>query len=163
MTRSEHGKPIRIIGLGNLLRGDDAVGLLAARRLRERVGDRIEVVEAEMAGVEILELMAGARVVMLVDAARSGQVPGTIHRLDPSATPISPTLFPHSSHALNASDALELGRTLGSLPPTVIVYGIEVGDTSAGRPLSTQVARALDEVVEQILRESGKLTCMNSI
>lgn len=163
MTRNERGKPIRIIGLGNLLRGDDAVGLLAARRLRERVGNQVEVVEAEMAGVAILELMAGARVVILVDAARSGLAPGTIHRLDPSAGPISPTLFPHSSHALNAADALELARVLGALPPTVIVYGIEVGATSPGRPLSTQVARALDEVVEQILRQSENLTCMNSI
>jgi len=154
---------LRIIGLGNLLRGDDAVGLLAARRLRERVDDRTEVVEAEMAGVEILELMAGARVVILIDATRSGHAPGTMHRLDAAIGPISQTLFPHSSHALNAADALELARTLGALPPTVIVYGIEVGDTSAGQPLSPQVARALDEVVEQIHRESEKLACMNSI
>lgn len=49
----------------------------------------MDVVEAEMAGVEILELMAGARAVMLIDAAREGQAPGTIHRLDASAGPIA--------------------------------------------------------------------------
>lgn len=154
---------LRIIGLGNLLRGDDAVGLLAARRLRERVGDQVEVVEAEMAGVEILELMAGVRSVILIDAVRGGQVPGTIHRLDASAGPISPTLFPHSSHAFTAADAVELGRALGALPPTVIVYGIEVGDTEAGRPLSPEVARALDEVVQQVHRDTVGFGCMNSI
>jgi hydrogenase maturation protease len=161
--RDEHGKLIRIIGLGNLLRGDDAVGLLAARRLRERVGDRTEVVEAGMAGLEILELMAGARAVFVIDAVRSGRAPGTIHRLDASASPISPILFPHSSHALNAADALELARTLGALPPTVIVFGIEISDTEAGHPLSPPVIRALDEAVEWILRESESLECTNSI
>ncbi|MCS6897681.1 MAG: hypothetical protein NZM29_06865, partial [Nitrospira sp.] len=38
--------PIRIIGIGNEMRGDDAVGLLAARRLREMLGERSAVVEA---------------------------------------------------------------------------------------------------------------------
>ena len=156
-------RPLRIIGLGNLLKGDDAVGLLAARRLRERVDDRTEVFEADMAGVEILDLMQGARAVILIDAARGGRVPGTIHRLDASAGPFSPTVFPHSSHALNAVDALELARALGILPPIVIVFGIEAGDTESGRPISPRVMRALDEVVEWILRESEALACMNSI
>lgn len=163
MTSDEQRKPIRIIGLGNALRGDDAVGILAARRLRARVGDRTEVVEAEMAGVEILELVEGARAVILIDAARSGQPPGTIHRLDASASPIGPTVFPHSSHAINAVDALELARALGTLPTMVIVYGIEASDTEIGHPLSPQVARALDEIVEWVLRESEALACTNSI
>ncbi|MEO8048623.1 MAG: hydrogenase maturation protease [Nitrospirota bacterium] len=163
MTGSGQGKTIRIIGLGNELRGDDAVGLLAARRIRGRVGDRTEVIEAEMAGLEIVELMEGARAVILIDAARSGQAPGSIHRLDASVSPIGSMVFPHSSHAINAVDALELARTLGTLPPTVIVYGIEAGDTETGHPLSLQVARALDDVVERILQESETIACTNSI
>lgn len=163
MTGNGQGKPVRIIGLGNELRGDDAVGLLAARRLRARVDGRIEVVEAEMAGVEIMELMEGARGMILIDAVQSGQAPGTIHRLNASAGPISPLVFPHSSHAINAVDALELARTLGTLPPIVIVYGIEAGDTEAGHPLSPQVARSLEEVVERILQESEMIACTNSI
>jgi hydrogenase maturation protease len=127
------------------------------------VGDRAEVVEAEMAGLEILELMAGAGAVILIDAARSGQAPGTIHRLDASSGPISSLVFPHSSHALNAVDALELARALGTLPPIVIVFGIEVAETEAGRLLSPQVTRALDGVIEEILRECERLACMNSI
>ena len=148
---------VRIIGLGNAFKGDDAVGLLAARRLRARVDDRVEVIEAEMAGVEIMELMKGARIAILIDAARSGQAPGTIHRFNASDSPVSSLVFPRSSHAIGALDALELARTLGTLPPIVIVFGIEAGDTGAGQPLSPQVAQALDEVVERILRESEAL------
>ena len=144
---------IRIIGLGNHLRGDDAVGLLAARRLRQQVGDRAEVIEAEMMGVGLMELMNGASVVILVDAARSGQIPGTIHRLDASAGPIGVRVFLRSSHALGISDALELARATSVLPPRVIVYGIETGNTEPGQPLSPQVAEALGKVVEQIVQE----------
>lgn len=145
---------IRIIGLGNAMRGDDAVGLQAACKLRQAVGDRAEVIEAEMAGVDLIELMKGASVVVLVDAARSGQTPGTVHRLDASAGPISLQLFPRSTHAIGTADAVELARTMGTLPATVIVYGVEAGNTEAGQQLSPAVAMALDEVVDRIVQDS---------
>ncbi len=135
------------------MRGDDAVGLLAAGRLRQEAGERAEVIEAEMAGVDIVELMRGARVAILIDAARSGQSPGVIHRLDASTGPISMQMRPPSSHALGLSEALELARVMGNLPETVIVYGIEVGNTEAGQPLSPPVAKALDEVVGLVIQE----------
>ncbi len=144
---------IRIIGLGNGMRGDDAVGLLAARRLRQEIGDRAEVIEAEMAGVDLIEMMKGARVIILIDAARSGWMPGTVHRLDASASPINYQLFPRSTHAIGTVDAVELARTMGVLPTTVIVYGIEAANTEAGQMLSVPVAKALDQVVDRIVRE----------
>ena len=144
---------IRIIGLGNTMRGDDAVGLLVARRLRQKVGVHVEVIEAEMVGLDLIELMKDASVAILIDAAQSGQTPGTIHRLDASANPISGWIFPRSSHALGIVDALELARVMGTLPATVIVYGVEVGDTGTGQPLSSPVAIALDKVVEQIVQD----------
>ena len=155
--------PLRIIGIGNPLRGDDAVGLVAARRIRERLDHRTQVFEADRPGVEILELMQGARAVILIDAARSGRTPGTIHRFDASVGPISPMVLAHSSHALGAGDALELARALGILPPIVIVFGIEAHDTECGPPLSLPVTRALDEVVERVVQESEALLCLSSM
>ena len=159
MTSNGARHPLRIIGVGNLFRGDDAAGVLAARRLKGLVGDRAEVIEAELAGLEVLDLMADASAVILIDAARSGRPAGTIHRLDASAGPLSGDLFPHSTHVLNAVDAIEMGRTLGLLPPHVVVYGVEVGDTTAGNDLSPAVAGVLDQVVERVLRELEGLSC----
>lgn len=150
---SPHSSAIRIIGLGNGMRGDDAVGLMAARRIRQEVGDRAEVIEAEMAGIDLMELMKGAPIVIIIDAARSGQVPGTIHRLNASAGPIGGRIFPRSSHALGMVDALELARAMGIFPATVIVYGVEAGNMEAGQPLSQAVSKALDKVVEQIIQD----------
>jgi hydrogenase maturation protease len=154
MTRAVHEpSSIRIIGLGNEFRGDDAVGLMAARRLRQAIGERAEVIEAELAGIDLMELIKGAQVVILVDAAWGGQAPGTIYRLDASAGPIGGQIFSHSSHAIGLSDALELARALGTLPATVIVYAVEAENTEAGQPLSTSVAKALDQVVQQVVQE----------
>lgn len=144
---------IRIIGLGNEFRGDDAVGLLTARRLRQEFGYCVDVLEAEMAGVDLVDLMKGANVVILIDAACSGQDPGTIHRLDGSAGSISTPIFPRSSHAIGTAEALELARAMGVLPATVIVYGVEVANTEVGRPLSPTVAKVLEQVVDRIVQD----------
>ena len=135
------------------------MGVLAARRLKDLVEDRAEVIEAELAGLEVLDLMMEVSAVILIDAARSSKPAGTIHRLDASAGPISGDLFPHSTHVLSAVDAIELGRTLGLLPHRVILYGVEVGNTKAGNDLSPAVAGALDQVIEQVLREVEGLAC----
>ncbi|MBK8275267.1 MAG: hydrogenase maturation protease [Nitrospira sp.] len=152
-SRKPRSSRIRIIGLGNGMRGDDAVGLLVAHRLRQEIGDRVDVIEAEMAGVDLVELMKGANVAILVDAARSGQAAGTIHRLDGSAGSISAPIFPRSSHAIGTADALELARAMGVLPATVIVYGVEVENTEVGRPLSSAVAKVLEQVVGRIVQD----------
>lgn len=152
-SRKPRSSRIRIIGLGNGMRGDDAVGLLVAHRLRQEIGDRVDVIEAEMAGVDLVELMKGANVVFLIDAARSGQAPGTIHRLDGLAGSISAPIFPRSSHAIGTADALELARAMGVLPATVIVYGVEVENTEVGRPLSSAVAKVLEQVVGRIVQD----------
>ena len=116
-----------------------------------------------MAGVELLELMTGANVVLFIDATCSGQAPGTIHRLDASSGPIAPELFPRSTHVIGVAEAVELARTLGVLPPKVIVYGIEAADTEMGHPLSPHVVHALNDVVQLVLQEIQPRTCTNSI
>ena len=150
---SPHSSVIRIIGLGNGMRGDDAIGLVAARRIRQAIGNHAQVIEAEMAGVDLIDLMKGASVAILIDAVRSGKAPGSVHRLDASASPIGSQMFPRSSHDIGVSDAIELARAMGVLPATVIVYGVEVENTEVGQPLSPPVATALDQVVDQIVQD----------
>ncbi len=145
----------RIIGLGNSFRGDDGVGLHVARRVKELLGPGSDVVEAEMLGVEVLDLMKGTELVILVDGARTGKPPGTVHRWDVSRQAPSQNPFPHSTHAVNAMDGVELGRALGELPPCVIVYGVEVGCIEAGAELSEPVVRAVEDAALRIVGEVG--------
>lgn len=145
--------PIRIIGIGNSLRGDDAIGLLVARRLREQAGQDVQVIEADRPGVALLDLMEGAEKVVLVDAASGSGPEGRIHRVDVAAGPIGREIFPTSTHAIGLAESVEIARALGRLPATTVTYGIEVGSTEIGSGLSPAVAAAVDEAVARILRE----------
>ena len=142
-----------VIGIGNDDRGDDAAGLAVARGLRGRVPAGVEVLEQDGEATRLLELLAAADAAYLVDAAVSGAPPGTIRRLDPAGAPLPRSLFAVSSHGLGLSEAIELARALGSLPPDLVVYAIEGADFSPGGPLSPAVAAAVVEVEARLLRE----------
>lgn len=154
---------IRIIGIGNLFRGDDAVGLLAARRLRERLDLSVEVVEAEGDGLALLDLMEGADQVLMIDAVKSGGHPGTTVRLDLSKESRWGRLVPCSTHAIGIGEAIDLARTLGRLPKRVMLYGIEIDSFESGAALSEPVRRGLDSVVEQVLKEIERTPCTKCI
>lgn len=153
----------RVIGLGNLTRGDDAAGLLAARRLRELARGAVDVRESDAGGAALPELMEGADLVILIDAARSGREPGTVHRLDASAGRIARGDFPCSTHDMGLADAVELARALGTLPRRVIVYGIEAGSLEAGADPTDAVRRAVEEAARRILEEVETHSCTKSI
>ena len=154
---------IRIIGIGNLFRGDDAVGLLAARRLRERLDSSVEVLEAEGDGLALLDLMEGADQVMLIDAVKSGGHPGTTVRLDLSKESRWGRLVPCSTHAIGIAEAIDLARTLGRLPKRVMLYGIEIDSLESGAALSEPVRGGLDSIVEQVLKEIEGIPCTKCI
>lgn len=155
--------PLRIIGIGNLFRGDDAVGLLAARRLRERLDSSVAVLEAEGDGLALLDLMEAVDQVMLIDAVKSGGHPGTTIRLDLSKESRWGRLIPCSTHAIGIAEAIDLARTLGRLPTQVILFGIEIDSLESGAALSERVSGGLDIVVEQVLKEIEGTPCTKCI
>ena len=144
---------IFVIGVGNEYCGDDGAGIAVARRLRERFLARVTVLEETGEGAALIDSWRGADWVMLVDAVRSGAPPGTIHRLDALAAPIPTDFFHYSTHAFSVAEAIELARSLGQLPPHLVVYGIEGENFAAGVELSSPVEQAIETVVERMAGE----------
>jgi hydrogenase maturation protease len=148
-------KPL-VIGLGNDWRGDDALGLLAARRLCASLNGHADVREARPDAAALLDAWRGRDVVVLLDAMRSGAAPGTIRRFDAAAAPLPAAWDGGSTHAFGAAQAIELGRALHELPARVIVYGVEAGPVEAGAGLSREVERSLDEIERLVAEEVAR-------
>jgi hydrogenase maturation protease len=142
-----------IIGLGNHYRGDDAVGLVVARRLKEAAPEGVRVLEESGEGAALMESWKGAATVILIDALHSGAKPGTVRRLDAHGQPIPTRFFHCSTHAFGVAEAIELARVLSQLPPRVIVYGIEGKSFEAGLGLCPEVEKAGQEVVKRVLED----------
>lgn len=142
-----------VVGVGNVLRGDDAVGLEVARVVRHGLGGAVRVVECEGEPVGMLEAWDGCARAILVDATWSGAEPGTIRRVEAHDVPLPPELQRSSTHLLGVAESVELARALGRLPEQTIVYGIEGASFDTGAGLSNAVADAVPIVAAAILRE----------
>jgi hydrogenase maturation protease len=146
-----------IIGIGNPDRGDDAVGVIVAQRLRQRLTADVPILQTTGDPGFLMEAWQTAETVILIDAAHAGTAPGMIHRFDAHESPLPANTFRYSTHALGIPEAIELARALGDIPPQLIVYGIEAKDFTAGTGLSVPVEQAANKLVD-LLCSSAPLT-----
>lgn len=142
--------PVRVIGIGNRDRGDDALGPRVADALLEHVPGQVSVVEhsGEVAG--LVDLMTDAAAVYLIDAAVMGLEPGSLREFDASGAPLPALGGAFSSHALGLSEAIELARALGVLPRVCRVFAVEAVSFETGESLSDPVAQAIPRVVQAV-------------
>jgi hydrogenase maturation protease len=142
-----------VLGIGNPDRGDDAAGRLVARSLRTRVPAGVRVAEHDGEATSLLAEFQSARRVWLIDAARSGALPGTIRRIDCTVADLGIPVGSVSSHGFGVAEAIALARALDVLPLQCIVYAIEAEQFTGGAMPSPEVTDAIDEVVILILAE----------
>ncbi len=152
---------ILVLGLGNDIMGDDAVGLIAAREVRARFGDAIKVLEAPIAGFAMLDLLEGYTHVLLLDAVMTAKHPaGTVMEFRQED-------FHHmhstSPHYVGIPEVFSIAKTLNlPFPGHIRILAMEVADPNSLREgltkeVGANVHKFADEA-EKIVRNwlSGK-------
>jgi hydrogenase maturation protease len=143
--------PVRVIGVGSPFGGDD-VGFAVIELLRrsDAAGDwgsQVDLLSADRPGVGLIEIMRGARCVVLVDALLSGDTPGRVRRLQGPELACAATRW--SSHGIGVVEALALARALDCLPERLILFGIAVGSSGDKLP-ETALPAAVDAIRAEV-------------
>ena len=149
MAISARERRVIALCIGNPQRGDDGAGRAVAQALRASL-DGVDIIEEEGEATSVLARLEGADAAFIVDACVSGAAPGEIRRFDVSAGPLPLTAFGASTHGFGLSEALELARALGALPPGCVVYAIEGENFTFGAALSPNVAAAVEIVADRL-------------
>lgn len=145
-----------VIGCGNILRGDDAVGPVLVRHLVEAgLPDGVRVVDGGTAGMDVAFAMRGASRVVIVDASSTGAEPGTTYRVPAEALADLPPVDGLHSHNLRWDHALSFGAWLlgPHRPSDVTVYLVEGEGYEPGAPLTPRVEEAMHAVAGRIIRD----------
>jgi hydrogenase maturation protease len=145
-------RPSLLLGLGNDILTDDAVGLLVVRELRTALAAQpsIEIRETTEMGLALLDFITGYRTVVIVDSIQTGKAPpGFLHELDASALE---HLTGRTPHFVGVSETLALGRQLGlAMPEQVTIFAIEVEDPfTLGTVMTPALQAALPSLVARI-------------
>lgn len=140
-----------VIGIGNLLRADDGIGIHVVRKLKEERPD-IDAIDVSTAEIEILEHIRGRGKVIIIDAITTGAEPGTIHKIQPRD--LGSEEF--RSHGLSLSTTLMLGSQLypEGMPKELVVLAVEAEDIdSFSNELTYKVKSAIPRLLEEIDNE----------
>jgi len=150
-----------LLGLGNPVRGDDAVGLRVAEAVQDMLrADPIEgvfVATSTRGGLELIDLLAGHARAVIVDCLDvPGADPGTLRELALDDVKGCARLV--GSHDIGVATALEMGRLLGAdMPETVEVIGITAADTNCiEERLSPRVAAAVGSTARWLYEKLEK-------
>lgn len=140
-----------VLGLGNLLLGDDGVGLrlLAELERRRNWGPGIEFIDGGTQGLALLGYVSGRRALLLLDAVALGAPPGTVHLLGTAEVEALGAARAATAHEGSARELLATARLLGECPAEIVVVGIEPEQVRTGIGLSPVVEQAIQLAVER--------------
>lgn len=150
---------VLVVGMGNVLRGDDGFGVAVAEALEARaLPASVELMEVGIGGMHLVQaLLDGYDALVIVDAVDRGAEPGTLFVLRPEVPELDPAA-PGERHEVLAdlhhtvpSRALLMARAVGALPERVWIVGCQpAGVDDLGIGLSDVVRAAVPEAVARV-------------
>jgi hydrogenase maturation protease len=145
---------ILVLGVGNLLMGDEGVGIHAARELIERtLPPHVDVIDGGTAGLDLLHVMEGYERVLIIDAVDVGEEPGAILRFSPQDVTSEDGDFPMSLHQTEILKVLEFAAYVGQTLPPVVMYGVQPETIEWSLELSPRVKARLASLVAAVEEE----------
>jgi hydrogenase maturation protease len=153
---------VLLLGIGNILLGDDGLGSWFASTFQQRfrIPPNLEVIEGGTLGLELLDCIAGRRALVVVDAVttRDGNA-GNVVRLEGERVPT--TLgYKLSTHDIALRDLLAAATLLGCMPSTVVLCGIEPAEIAPRIALSAPVRAAQPKLDKLVLNELARFGCV---
>ena len=146
-------KNILILGLGNILLGDEGVGVRVVEQLLSRpLPDEIEVIDGGTAGYELINFFEGKEKVIIVDAVKTDDTPGSVYKMDLSVVQEDETVQ-LSLHQIGLKNVFKMASMM-DLNPEVTLVGIvpkHYQDYNIG--LSDEVKKAIPLAIETVLKE----------
>ncbi len=145
---------VLILGIGNSILRDDGIGPRIIDELRGQFADpAITLEETNLAGINLMEILAGFDAAIIIDAIQGDGRPGQVRWLKPQDFGLPHAAFP-SQHGTGILQALELGKTLHQpMPEEVDILAIQAADvTSFQEGLSAEVEKAVPVALEEVRR-----------
>lgn len=145
---------VLVLGVGNLLVGDEGVGVHAVRALQgEAWPDHVEIVDGGTGGFHLLEILQSAPRVVLIDATRDGLPPGSVSHFRARRPSDFPTAL--GAHDIGLKDLLASAALLGALPEIEVITISILELKPMTLELSPAVASALPEVARLARQLAG--------
>jgi len=154
LSRTGKGATILVLGIGNLVMGDDGVGVRVIQKLQRDYHPHpdVAVMDGGTLGLDLLPRLEGIERLIVVDALETGEPAGTLVRLTGSQIPLALETRV-SAHQMGLRDLLAVARLMGHAPGEMVLLGVQPGSSGMGYGLTPAVEAQVDVLLEGVLRE----------
>jgi len=147
-------KNILILGLGNLLMDDDSAGVVITQELKNEIleDEQLKIVEGGTLGLDLLNYIAWADKLIIVDAIDMGFEPGTVIRAEGAdIDPIFESKL--SPHQMGLKDILLAAELIDDRPEEIVLFGIQIGSIQMNMTLSDNVKKNMQKLKSKVIEE----------
>jgi hydrogenase maturation protease len=152
-------KPIRILGVGNVLCADDGLGPYAIKVLEAQFEfpEGVEVIDLGTPGLDFTPYLADARMVIVLDTVKGEEAAGTLRLLRDGEIVAKPPPSRMSPHEPGLREALMATEFADSSPEEILLIGVVPESTGQGTKLTDAVRLAVPQVLDAVLAELERL------
>jgi hydrogenase maturation protease len=145
---------VLVLGLGNAVMSDDALGGRVVAELQHRYSfpEEVSVMDGGTLGLDLLPHLEGIDRLLIVDALEMNAPPGSVFRLEGEAVPRA-FASKLSVHQMGVQDLLAVCELQGHLPGELVVWGVQPGSLELSLELTPAVAAALGPLVAAVVKE----------
>jgi hydrogenase maturation protease len=147
-----HDQKILIVGVGNLLLRDEGLGVHVIQALQDKkLPPHVDLLDMGTATMNLAFYLDGVQKVIIVDALKAGQAPGTIYQCHPEDL-VADKEGPVFLHDLGVVESLSMSQKLG-YSPEVVIIGVEPKAIDWGMELTDEVQKQVPAIIDIILKE----------
>lgn len=151
-------KNVLILGIGNILHKDDGLGVFIINEINSSVKDlpkNVEVADGGVLGYDLLPLMSGRDKIVIADALKADDVPGSIYRFPAKHLRDSNNKF--SLHEMGVKKIIDMLTLTGETPEIEIIGIVPEDILTLEIGVSDSVKKSIPKAVEYILNAACSL------
>lgn len=150
-------KKTLVLGLGNILLGDEGVGVRVVERLETLYDfpDGTQVLDGGTLALDLLPYVEDTDRLVVIDAADMGAEPGTVVRIVDEEVPTFLSIKV-SPHQMGLADILSATRLRDLYPEELVLWGVQPGEMQATLELSAPVAAQVEALANGVLADLSR-------
>ena len=143
-----------VIGVGNPILSDDAIGIRIVQYLKEKY-PQLEIIETSEYGIGMLDYVSGYERLIIIDSIKTGGRMAELYKLE--LKDLNPSSYYPTSHGVDIATAFNLGQMLGyQIPKKVCIYAIEVNDnTTFAEGCTPAIEASIPNIAAEIVGEEN--------
>lgn len=145
-------KKILVLGIGNILQSDDGIGVHVANEILSSgrtISDDVEIIDGGTAGLDLIPIMIGREKIIIIDALKAEDEPGSIYRFKPDHAVQARRML--SLHEGGITDVLNTMRLMGHTPEVEIIGIVPEDITTLDIALSEAVRKSMPRAIDIVL------------